>query len=127
MVSAAEKGQPHRNLGKAVQKRRQGVAGKGRRPRKAGAWVRLLLLDGRGGAQGRGRARPSRRRPEQREREAGQGCRQQGLEDLGLGPWGREAICLHQELEGRQVSRGETAAPAHAAGRGQQRAEAPTA
>ena len=32
MASAAGKGQPDRDLGKAVQKRTQGVAGKGRRP-----------------------------------------------------------------------------------------------
>lgn len=64
--SEAGKGQPHRDLRKAVQKRRQGMAGRGRRLwlARAGPWVRLLLLDRRGGAQGRGPSQPSRRRPE---------------------------------------------------------------
>lgn len=59
--------------------------------------------------------------------EAGHGCRWQGLEDLGLGPQGRAAICLHQELEGQQVGGGETAAPGRTVRRGWQRGEAPTA
>ena len=72
MESEAGKGQPRRDLGKAVQKRRQGMAGRGRRlwPARAGPWVRLLLLDRRGGAQGRGPSQPSRRRPEEQERPA---------------------------------------------------------
>ena len=60
MASEAGKGQPRRDLGKAVQKRRQGMAGRGRRLwlARAGPWVRLLLLNRRGGAQGRGPSGP---------------------------------------------------------------------